>query len=314
MIVIISHPQDPHAVAVSDLLRKGGHDTLLFDVSDLPNRATLTIDYRDRRLSRLQYCLDGLGMFDLARAQSVWWRRPQTPDLSAIIDTDVYAFTHNEWQEAINGLWQLINAPWMNPPARDEVAARKVLQLRIAAELGLRIPRTLITSDPQIAREFVTAQGLNRTVFKTFSCTHVIWRETRLVGKDEFEALDSVRLAPVIFQEYVPATADLRVTIVGQKVFPTAIYSQDTDYPVDFRMSLGQARTEPSELPSSIAERLLALMDYMGLVYGAIDLRRTPEGEYVFLEINTAGEFLFVEERTGQPISRAVANWLARSA
>jgi glutathione synthase/RimK-type ligase-like ATP-grasp enzyme len=53
-------------------------------------------------------------------------------------------------------------------------------------------------------------------------------------------------------------------------------------------------------------------MKHLGLVYGAIDLRRTPEGEYVFLEVNTAGEFLFIEERTGQQISKALAEWLAR--
>jgi hypothetical protein len=55
-------------------------------------------------------------------------------------------------------------------------------------------------------------------------------------------------------------------------------------------------------------------MDRLGLVYGAIDLRRTPEGEHVFLEVNTAGEFLFVQERTGLPIAEAVADWLARPA
>ena len=53
-------------------------------------------------------------------------------------------------------------------------------------------------------------------------------------------------------------------------------------------------------------------MERLGLVYGAIDLRRTPEGDHVFLEVNTAGEFLFVEERTGQPIARAIAEWLTR--
>ena len=52
-------------------------------------------------------------------------------------------------------------------------------------------------------------------------------------------------------------------------------------------------------------------MRRLGLVYGAMDLRRTPDGDHVFLEVNTAGEFLFVEERTGQPISRAIADWLA---
>ena len=148
-------------------------------------------------------------------------------------------------------------------------------------------------------------------MFKTFSCTHTIWRETRLVREDALSLLDTVRLAPVIFQEYIPADFDLRVTVVGTRVFPAAIHSQETDYPIDFRMSLGQARTEPATLPAALERRLLSLMERLGLEYGAIDLRRTPDGEYVFLEVNTAGEFLFVEERTGQPIARAVAELLA---
>jgi glutathione synthase/RimK-type ligase-like ATP-grasp enzyme len=169
----------------------------------------------------------------------------------------------------------------------------------------------LITSDPDNARAFVRAQGVGKTVFKTFSATHAVWRETRLVRADEFDVLDAVRFAPVIFQEYIAAEADLRITHVGGKFFPAAIYAQDTDYPIDFRMSLGQARTEPCEVPDQVAERLRTLMDRLGLVYGAIDMRRTPDGDYVFLEVNTAGEFLFVEERTGQPITQAIADWLA---
>jgi glutathione synthase/RimK-type ligase-like ATP-grasp enzyme len=115
----------------------------------------------------------------------------------------------------------------------------------------------------------------------------------------------------VIFQEYVPADVDLRITVVGKRVFAAAIHSQETDYPTDFRMSLGQAEVEAVELPREVEERLLALIDRLGLAYGAVDMRRTPEGEHVFLEVNTAGEFLFVEERTGQPIARALAELLA---
>lgn len=199
----------------------------------------------------------------------------------------------------------------MNPPAFDEVASRKAFQLRVAAELGLEVPRTLITSDPTRARAFVEEIGLGNTVFKTFSCTHAVWRETRVVRDAEMEAVDAVRYAPVIFQEYVPAEVDLRVTIVGDRIFPAAIHSQGTDYPIDFRMSLGQALTEPVELPAEVRQRLSALTARLGLAYAAIDMRRRPDGRYVFLEVNTAGEFLFVEERTGQPIARAVADWLA---
>ncbi len=51
-------------------------------------------------------------------------------------------------------------------------------------------------------------------------------------------------------------------------------------------------------------------MQSLGLVYGAVDLRRAPDGREVFLEINPAGEWLFVEERTRQPITKALAEVL----
>ena len=309
MIVVVSYPEDPHANRVLDLLAGGQHDVLPLTLSDLPGRATLTVDYADPATPTVEYRLDGRSI-DLGAAQSVWWRRPQVPDPSSVTDHDARMFTANEWNEALQGLWQLIRVPWMNPPARDEVAGRKAHQLRVAAEVGLRIPRTLITSDPDRARAFIAAQGLGRTVFKTFSATHAVWRETRLVRQVELDSLDAVRVAPVIFQEFVPAEADLRITVVGDRLFPAAIDARGTDYEVDFRMSLGQARTTTATLPAPVVDRLRALMGRLGLVYGAIDMRRTPDGEHVFLEVNTAGEFLFVEERTGQPISQAVADWL----
>lgn len=313
MIVVISHPDDEHAAGVLRLLHADGHDAALLDLSELPGRATVTVDYRGDG-PRAVYRRDGREALELTRARAVWWRRPQSPDLARVTDGEVHTFTQNEWHEALNGVWQVLDVPWMNPPALDEVASRKANQLRVAAQLGLAIPETVITSDPDVARAFVGAQGRARTIFKTFSCTHAIWRETRLVGDEELALLDQVRLAPVIFQRYVPGDADIRVTVVGPRLFAAAIHARDTDYPVDFRMSLGQARTEPCELPPAVAGRLRALMARLGLVYGAIDLRRTPEGEHVFLEVNTAGEFLFVEDRTGQPISRAVADWLVTPA
>jgi glutathione synthase/RimK-type ligase-like ATP-grasp enzyme len=309
LIAIVSHPQDPHAQRVLELLARDGAETLVLNLSDLPDRAMLTFDYAVPG-PLLEYRPAGGSPIDLRRLQAAWWRRPQPVDPATVTDHDVRLFTANEWHEALGGLWQMVPARWMNHPSRDEVASRKALQLRMAAEAGLRVPRTLITSDPDRARRFVEAHGVGRTIFKTFSCTHALWRETRLVRERDLALLETLRLAPVIFQEYVPAEADLRITIVGPRVFTAAIHSRDTDYPVDFRMSLGQARTEAAELPAAIAERLIAMMDRLGLVYGAVDMRRTPEGDYVFLEVNTAGEFLFVEERTGQPIARAVADWL----
>jgi glutathione synthase/RimK-type ligase-like ATP-grasp enzyme len=312
VILVISHPGDPHAARVIEILQTSGHEVLLFDLSELPERAALSIDYEDPRRPAISYQRAGGPNFDLGRTTAVWWRRPQVADLSGIGPIDARIFTANEWNEAISGLWLLLDAPWCNPPALDEIAGRKAYQLQVAAEVGLTVPRTLITSDPETARAFVHSRPLGQTIFKTFSATHQVWRETRLVGASELESLDAVRMAPVIFQEYIGASADIRVTVVGDRIFPAAIDARATDYPVDFRMSLGQAQTAPTELPTTIVGRLRRLMDRLGLVYGAVDLRRTPDGDYVFLEVNTAGEFLFVEQRTGQPIAQAMADWLVR--
>ncbi len=312
LALVISHPGDPHAMRVVELLRRADRDVLLLDLSCLPAQAGLTIDYADPRRPAIEYQLAGAPPIDLGRTTAVWWRRPQAADVSGIEGFDARLFTANEWNEAMNGLWLLLDVPWCNPPAQDEMASRKAYQLQVAAEVGLSVPATLVTSDPDRARAFITRHGLGRTIFKTFSATHEVWRETRLVRDEEFELLDTVRMAPVIFQEYVEAEADIRVTFVGDRIFAAAIDASATDYPVDFRMSLGQATTSPTVLPPDVEARLRALMHRLGLVYGAMDLRRTPAGAHVFLEINTAGEFLFIEERTGQPISQAIADWLVR--
>lgn len=311
MIAVVSYPDDPHAAAVIAHLREASVPVTLLDLSDLPDRATLTIGYENGGPPWLEYRRGEDPPLDLRSVQTVWWRRPQVADPAAITDPAVRVFAANEWNEAISGLWQLLDARWVNDPVRDEVAARKAYQLRVAAEVGLSVPRTLVTSDPDQARGFIESRNGGQTIFKTFSCTHEIWRETRLVREDELPLLDAVRLAPVIFQEYVPADVDLRITIVGARMFVAAIHSQETDYPVDFRMSLGQAEVAPAALPEEIERRLHDLMGRLGLSYGAVDMRRTPTGEHVFLELNTAGEFLFVEERTAQPIARSLAELLA---
>ena len=89
-----------------------------------------------------------------------------------------------------------------------------------------------------------------------------------------------VRLAPVIFQQFIPAESDLRITAVGGKLFPAAIRSPDGL--VDFRLSVGDAALSAEELPVSLSEKLLALLKRLGLAYGAIDMRRTPRRGVLF--------------------------------
>jgi len=312
LILILSTDSDPHAQAVLQHLAGLGAAAHLLNLAEFPQKLALSLSYRE---GRRDFALHSpAGRLPLAEVKAVWWRRPQPFQLHPEITKESYRhFAYNEGHEAFAGLWQSLEVFWINHPTRDEVAARKVYQLQIALEVGLNIPRTLVSNDRQEVQSFINAVGEGQVIYKSFSATEHEWRETRLLKQAELALLDGVRYAPVIFQEYIPAQVDLRITVVGGEMFPAAIYSQQTSYAVDFRMDWANARAEPHVMPDAVAAKLRALMERLGLVYGAIDMRLTPQGEYVFLEINPAGQWLFIEQRTGQPITAALAARLAAS-
>jgi len=291
-------------MGVLGALERAGHPAALVDTGRFPSEASLTQRFGDGP-ARWEFAFDG-SRIDLADCRVAWWRRPQSFTLDPGIATDVAAWTYTECHEAMAGMWAAIDAVWVNPPALDEAAHHKPYQLAVATEVGLPIPKTVVTNDPAVARAFAEELGIERTVYKTFLASEDHWRETRILRRDELGLLDRVSLAPVIFQEYVPAEADVRVTVVGDELFPTAIRPAPGGYDVDYRMDLAGATFSATDLPLETERGLRALMERLGLVYGAIDLRRTADGD-VFLEVNPAGEWRFVEERTAQPITEAMA-------
>jgi glutathione synthase/RimK-type ligase-like ATP-grasp enzyme len=323
-VLVVSHPGDEHAHVVLQRLRAAGADAALFDIARYPVVDGLTLAY-DCCGGYSATWVDavsegdggdhqgpGRGDLDLRDVGSVWWRRPQMPVVSGdLLSRGHNAFAASEAHEALAGMWQTLDVAWVNEPTHDMIGHRKAYQLRVAQSVGLPIPRTTITSVPMAARRFVDALGYRNVCFKSFSATETHWRETRLLGADELAQLDKVRYAPVIFQEYIDAAFDIRITVVGSDIFAAAIHSQQTEYPVDFRMDITNASIEPLMLPSAVQSQLRELMRLLGLKYGAIDMRLDHDGRYVFLEVNPAGQWLFVEERTSQPISAALADYLS---
>jgi hypothetical protein len=309
VILVVSHAADEHAVGVLGALERLGHPVVLMDTAAFPTRCSVTQRFED---GSAEWDLTVAGRtIDLGACGAGWWRRPQPFSLDPSLSPHLAEFTYAECYEAVAGLWAALDLVWVNPPSQDEAAHHKPYQLSVAGKVGLRTPRTVITNDPDVARRFVAANGPGNTVYKTFLASEQHWRETRILQPGELPLLEQVRLAPVIFQRYVPATADVRVTVVGDRMFPVAVTTPPGGYGVDYRIDMDAACFRPTTLSAGVEKRLRALMSALGLVYGAIDLRRTPSGEDVFLEVNPAGEWRFVEDRTGLPITEAVAQLLA---
>lgn len=310
MILIVSHEKDGHCRNIMDMLERRGHPYKLLDLTCFPASAALSISYGKEQYNHTLLEREN-DTIDMSQVGSVWWRRPQGFTLHEDMRGEVErSFSYTECQCAVSGMWLLEPSKWINNPVNDEVANRKVYQLRVATDCGLQIPETLVTSNPAHAKEFVERLKIGNVIYKSFSATRQAWRETRLVKEGELEKMEAVKYAPVIFQECIHADIDLRITVIGDKIFPAAIHSQNTSYKVDYRMNYHEAIIEPHELPKSITGKLMLLMKKLGLVYGAIDMRRNSKGEYIFLEVNTAGQWLFMEEPTGMPITEALTDKL----
>lgn len=309
-IAIVSHAADDHAAAVARALLASGSSARLIDLGAFP--VDMRLSFAVNGVAAQASLLEDRRTIDLADLNVVWWRRPQPHVLDTALDPLVAAFTYSECHEAMAGALHSLDTHWVNPPAADEIAHHKPLQLKVAHQLGLIVPGTLITNDPQAARNFIEEGGSGRTIYKTFLAQEEHWRETRVVGPDEMALLDSVGLAPVIFQRFVEAEADLRITVFGDDIHAAEIVSSPDGYRYDYRVDLEAVTMRPAKLPLDVQDKLLLLMRRLGLVYGAIDMRRTADGEHVFLEINPAGEFLFIEQRTGLKLTEAMAALLMR--
>ncbi len=308
MILIVSYPKNEHVDEVRRHLRA---ETAVVDTGSFPVSLGLTASLtRERECLRL--APPNAPPVCLCRVGAVWYRRISPYGFhDDLADDTARLFAWSEANEALLGIWYSLDCYWMNPPIADEVSQRKIRQLQVARQVGLTIPDTLVTNQPDAAREFIGAHGVEQVVRKAFRNIAQAPRETHRLRASDLSLLDAVRYTPVIFQRYVPADLDLRVTIVDDEIFAASIASE-ARYAADYRPGLESATVAPYTLPPAVAEKTLALMRIFGLRYGAIDFRVTPDGDHVFLEVNPAGEFLFISRRTGQPIAEAIAASLQR--
>lgn len=314
-VLIVSTVVDVATDAVVEHLNQLGTPLIRINTEDLPFSADL--DYSigtggPRPIFRSS--LPSPGWFG-----SVWYRRVRVPSIPEGMDPGVHDFCVREARSALIGGLIGHQARWMSPPAAIWEAEFKPYQLRVATDLGLSVPRTLISNRPDSVRAF--CDGHAGVIAKPVRSGHVV-RDgiecavfTTKLEKDDLHDRADIQLCPTIYQELVPKKFDIRVTIVGSRVFAAAIDSQsDPSALIDWRKTTNPNLPHfPIDLPASLTAKLLELTSRLSLSYGAVDLVLTPDGRYVFLEINPNGQWLWLDDILDLGISRAVAEWLSDS-
>ncbi len=310
-VVLISREDDEHATLVGSLLRdRFGCNATIFNTSEFPATIGMSADIHVDEKSR--FVLNGTKDFriELDEAASFWWRRPQgvTTD-ERISDPTIRHFTMNECFSSLYGMLHACGGFWVNNIENDERADYKPYQLKTAVDCGLQIPATLITNDPvEVMRFWDEHRG--DVVYKAFNQRGIIWCATRRLQEKHFSAIERVKLSPTIFQEHVPGRLDIRVTVIGERIFATE-FEVDGSGVVDYRLCIRPDACRAHDLPEAQKRLIISYMNALGLEYGGLDFRLTPDGRYVFFEINTEGEFRYIEKMTEQPLSLAMAEHLA---
>ncbi len=248
---------------------------------------------------------------------TIWYRRLRSPAKPEEMDSGVYEFCLQENRAALMGRILGSSARWMSHPAAVWQSEHKLLQLSLAMQVGLAIPRTVITNDPSAVRTAFLDFG--SMVVKPVKTGHVTYRGQELaiftsrLLREHLDELESAKLSPAIYQELIPKRYDIRATIVGKRIISAAIDSQsDPSALIDWRhTSDPELPHYPITLPENVTIRLLKLMKLLNLNFGAVDLIQTPDGDYVFLEVNPNGQWLWIDDKLELGISEAVADWLS---
>jgi hypothetical protein len=319
MILILTSVNDAHADEVVAILRDRGATFMRFDPACFPREATISLSYSSTGATRWAL-RTGDHDVDLDQIRTLWYRRPGVPTAqSSITDTRAKDMVELECKQLLDNLWlSLDRSQWIpGPPHVIRAAGMKARQLKLAGALGFCMPPTLVTNDPKELLQFfkqhaghIVSKPLGVGFGKTMIDEYV--RYTDMVTTRDIAHASSLRLCPMIFQAYVPKRVELRITVVGTRVFAAEIDSQASHHTrFDWRR-YDQHETEhrAHSLPPELTARCVELTRALGLSYGAIDMILTPDDRYVFLEINPNGQYAWIEDATGFPIHESICDLL----
>jgi glutathione synthase/RimK-type ligase-like ATP-grasp enzyme len=301
MILIITHKEDYTSDFIINKLNQRKIKYKRLNCEDLI-KSNFNFD------NDLNFSIDGVKSF-----KSVWFRRTKLPDIK-VSNPHEKIYLLNEYETLLKNLFSTIDAKWLSNPFNIYKAENKLYQLKIAKNIGFKIPKTLVTNNKQILKEFyysnskkIIIKPLSQSKLNCNGETEFIF--TNDLKKEHIETLDKYELTPCIYQEKIEKNIELRITVVGEKVFSSGVNSQLFENTrTDWRK--GKQNFFIEEIPKNLEEKCKLIVKKLGLKFGAIDIIKDTNGNYIFLEINPNGQWAWIENETGLKISDSIINEL----
>lgn len=303
-VLIIGNKYDGHCAAVQWGLQECGVAHLIWDWSDYPENQGISISIScDPKAEPSRLAWREHDSFE--SVSTVWFRRRGNPGKHSQAHAADIKFIKRESQHfLLNSVTttSLARARWVNPQQKAATANLKVHQLQVAKRLGLRIPPTLISNNAADVRSFCKAYNSD-IIYKAF--TPADWPHegagyitpTTAIKPELLEDNRPVEMCPGIYQPRVKKVFELRVTVMGSTIYAAKLDSQRDGETTDWRsdVTLRNLMVQPYRLRDDEEQKVLSFCKELGVQFGCLDFVMEPDGELTFLEINEAGQFLFIE-------------------
>ena len=326
--VIFGRPDDEHIISICNKIRQYKLSYVICSTQDLLSQHGKFLFQKSD--SDLRLLVDNEPI-DLDHVKAFWARRlsaeiPQAYNL----DDSTQCWLESEHFHGILGIVSAIydrtkhSAKWVNPPLGDYIAELKIYQLQVASKYTKfwSIPDSIVSNSSRMISRFFSSNNNARLItkalhkgyyrkdgkyelFYTNEISDVIWTP------DNLQLLDQTCN---FIQRYIDKKYEVRVTIIDQEIYAVAIYSQKSQIAnVDWRhYDFENTPHEIIDIPSLVKQACLSYMKDLNLIYGAIDFIVDKDDRYYFLEINSKGQWLWLEDLTNIPISLALANYFAK--
>lgn len=255
--------------------------------------------------------------------KSVWYRKPDVPkDFPYTINEEVDRHNALEAKQFFFFLMHYLTDLYsIGNHLYDKRANSKMLQSKIAVELGMKIAPTCFSNvkkeilDFSLNYENISLKCLRDHWMKTENgkvydlCTQKVG--SQLLKEQPEEAFSQT----VVFaQQYIEKKYELRITVMGPYVFTCKLDSQlltPETGSVDWRQGYDYGlKHEIIETPAVIGSFCKQYLNKLNLNFGCFDFIVTPDDEFVFLECNPNGQWGWIEDECHVPMSEAMVDCL----
>jgi ATP-GRASP peptide maturase of grasp-with-spasm system len=238
-------------------------------------------------------------------------------------DSNVF-FASNHLFKELQGVTKFLlsilsSSKWLGDP--KNAAPNKLSVLKMAREAGLDVPDTLVTADVNELNRFIEKHGtvITKPITDMLLCSfddREFGTYTSVID-EEFVTQHRRHVAfPSLYQEKLEKKYEIRTFYLDGECSSMAMFTQQkAATQSDFRKYCYEDpnREVPYQLPASVEAAIRKLMENLHLDTGSIDIVRTPDGRFVFLEVNPVGQFGMVSVPCNYHLERKVAKYLADS-